>query len=186
MQSNEKLRALVNLQTNQIKVLNLKLKDEIKAKKRLMTKFKAAAKARDKFYNNYINETAKSNKFRSDFLNVLIFGSITVVIAFVVLVSMVINILNWKEKNKMAAPITKDIDIKILVSVLFDKKGKIALSPKEVSEILGISESTLEKDTASNVGIPFFRLNGKEKWIPLYTLTAIAKTLVDNEVKIFN
>ncbi len=94
MQSNEKLRALVNLQTNQIKVLNLKLKDEIKAKKRLMTKFKAAAKARDKFYNNYINETAKSNKFRSDFLNVLIFGSITVVIAFVVLVSMVINILN--------------------------------------------------------------------------------------------
>lgn len=86
----------------------------------------------------------------------------------------------------MAAPITKDIDIRILVSVLFDKKGKIALSPKEVSEILGISESTLEKDRASNVGIPFSRLNGKEKGKPLYTLTAIAKTLVDNEIKIFN
>lgn len=86
----------------------------------------------------------------------------------------------------MAAPITKDIDIKILVSVLFDKHGKIALSPKEVSEVLGISESTLEKDRALNVGIPFSRLNGKEKGKPLYTLTAIAKTLVDNEVKIFN
>lgn len=94
MQSNEKLRALVNLQTNQIKVLNLELKDEIKAKKRQTIKFKAAAKARDKFYGNYINEIAKSNKFRSRFLNILIFGSIAVMIAFVVLISMVINILN--------------------------------------------------------------------------------------------
>lgn len=86
----------------------------------------------------------------------------------------------------MSAPITKDQDIKILVSVLFDKHGKVALSPKEVSEILGISESTLEKDRAESIGIPYTRLNGKEKGKPLYTLTAIAKTLVDNEIKIFN
>jgi len=85
----------------------------------------------------------------------------------------------------MSAPITKEQDIKIMVSVLFDKHGKIALTPKEVSEILGISESTLEKDRASNVGIPFTRLNGKEKGKPLYNLTATAKTLVGNEVKIF-
>lgn len=94
MQSNEKLRALINLQTNQIKVLNLKLKDEIKAKKRETTKFKAAAKARDKFYSNYINEIAKSNKLRSSFLKIMIFGSIIVMIAFALLVGMVINILN--------------------------------------------------------------------------------------------
>ena len=94
MQSNEKLRALVNLQTNQIKVLNLKLKDEIKAKKRETTKFKAAAKARDKFYSNYINEIAKSNKLRSSFFKIMIFGSIVVVIGFALLVGMVINILN--------------------------------------------------------------------------------------------
>ena len=94
MQSNEKLRALVNLQTNQIKVLNLKLKDEIKAKKRQTIKFKAAAKARDKFYSNYINEIAKSNKLRNTFLNILIFESIAVMIAVVVLVGMVINKLN--------------------------------------------------------------------------------------------
>lgn len=94
MQSNEKLRALVNLQTNQIKVLNLKLKDEIKAKKRETTKFKAAAKARDKFYSNYINEIAKSNKLRSSFLKIMIFGAIVVVIGFALLVGMVINILN--------------------------------------------------------------------------------------------
>ena len=94
MQSNEKLRALVNFQTNQIKVLNLKLKDEIKAKKRETTKFKAAAKARDKFYSNYINEIAKSNKLRSSFFKIMIFGSIVVVIGFALLVGMVINILN--------------------------------------------------------------------------------------------
>ena len=94
MQSNEKLRALVNLQTNQIKVLNLKLKDEIKAKKRETTKFKAAAKARDKFYSNYINEVSRTNKLRSSFLKIMIFGSIIVVIAFALLIGMVINILN--------------------------------------------------------------------------------------------
>ena len=86
----------------------------------------------------------------------------------------------------MAAPITKDIDIKILVSVLFDKHGKIALSPKEVAEIIGKTEATLKKDREENIGIPYTRINGKEKGKPLYTLTAISKTLVDNEVKIFN
>lgn len=86
----------------------------------------------------------------------------------------------------MAAPITKDMDIKILVSVLFDKHGKIALSPKEVAEIIGKTEATLKKDREENIGIPYTRINGKEKGKPLYTLTAIAKTLVDNEVKIFN
>lgn len=94
MQSNEKLKALVNLQANQIKVLNLKLKDEIKAKKRETTKFKAAAKARDKFYSNYINEVSRTNKLRSSFLKIMTFGSIVVVIAFALLVGMVINILN--------------------------------------------------------------------------------------------
>lgn len=86
----------------------------------------------------------------------------------------------------MAAPITKDIDIKILVSILFNKHGKIALSPKEVAELIGKTEATLKKDREENIGIPYTRINGKEKGKPLYTLTAIAKTLVDNEVKIFN
>lgn len=84
----------------------------------------------------------------------------------------------------MSANISKDQDIKILVSVLFDKHGKITLSPKEVAEILGISESTLEKDRAESIGLPYTRINNKEKGKPLYTLTAIAKTLVDNEIKI--
>ena len=65
-----------------------------KAKKRETTKFKAAAKARDKFYSNYINEIAKSNKLRSKFKKILIFGCIVVVIGFALLVGMVINILN--------------------------------------------------------------------------------------------
>ncbi len=86
----------------------------------------------------------------------------------------------------MSAPITKEKDIKLLVSVLFDKHGKIALSPKEVAEIIGVSESTLEKDRAESTGIPYTRVAGRKKGKPLYTLTAIAKTLIDNEVKIFN
>lgn len=86
----------------------------------------------------------------------------------------------------MSAPITKDKDIKMLVSVLFDKHGKIALSSKEVALIIGKTEATLKKDREENIGIPYTRINGKEKGKPLYTLTAIAKTLVDNEVKIFN
>lgn len=86
----------------------------------------------------------------------------------------------------MSAPITKDQDIKLLVTVLFDKHGKIALSPKEVANIIGKTEATLKKDREENIGIPYTRVNNKEKGKPLYTLTAIAKTLVDNEVKIFN
>lgn len=88
----------------------------------------------------------------------------------------------------MSAPITKDQDIKLLVSMLFDKYGKIALSPKETAAILGgdRSEASLKKDREENIGIPYTRVNNKEKGKPLYTLTAIAKTLIDNEVKIFN
>ena len=86
----------------------------------------------------------------------------------------------------MSAPITKDKDIKMLVSVLFFFFFKIALSSKEVSLIIGKTEATLKKDREENIGIPYTRINGKEKGKPVYTLTAIAKTLVDNEVKIFN
>ena len=86
MPSNEKLRALVNLQANQIKVLNLKLKDETKQKKRIFIKFKAAAKARDKFYNNYINEATKINKIKTTILNYLFVGSIVVMIGIVLLI----------------------------------------------------------------------------------------------------
>jgi hypothetical protein len=85
----------------------------------------------------------------------------------------------------MSAPITKDKDIKMLVSELFDKHGKIVLSCKEVSQITGKTEAALRKDREANIGIPYTRINGKERGKPVYTLTAIAKTLVDNEVKIF-
>lgn len=86
----------------------------------------------------------------------------------------------------MAAPLSKDQDIKMLVSMLFDKHGKIALSPKELAAVLGDrTEAGLKQDRDEGVGIPYTRINGKEKGKPLYTLTAIAKTLIDNEVKVF-
>lgn len=68
MQSNEKLRTIIELQSNKIKVLNAKLDEEIKAKNRLYIKFKAAAKARDKFWNLYINQISKTNEAGSEIL----------------------------------------------------------------------------------------------------------------------
>lgn len=66
MPSNEKLRAVIDLQSRQIKVLNAKLEEETKAKNRFYTRFKAAGKARDKFYNNYINQITQTNELEKE------------------------------------------------------------------------------------------------------------------------
>jgi len=63
---------------------------------------------------------------------------------------------------------------------------KVALNSKETASVLGITESLLKKDREEEIGIPFSRINGKEKGKPLYSVTAIAKTIVDNQIKIFN
>jgi len=74
-------------------------------------------------------------------------------------------------------------DIEIMAKLLFDKFQKLTLSPKEAADILGTASKTLESDRAEAIGIPYTRRNGKEKGQILYSVTAIAKTLVKNQVK---
>jgi len=75
-------------------------------------------------------------------------------------------------------------DSKRLEQMLFDKYGKIALSAKETAAVLGVKEDSLKTDRANATGIPFTRRNNKEKGQPLYTVTSIVQTLVNNETKI--
>ena len=76
-------------------------------------------------------------------------------------------------------------DIKIMTSLLFDRFQKIALNPEETASIIGRSEDYLKKDREEAIGIPYTRLNGKEKGKPLYNITAIAKALIENEKRVF-
>jgi len=75
-------------------------------------------------------------------------------------------------------------DIKIIASILFEYFKKVALNPEETASIIGRSEDYLKKDREEAIGIPYTRLNGKEKGKPLYNITAIAKALIENEKKV--
>lgn len=77
-------------------------------------------------------------------------------------------------------------EYKLISTFLFEKFSKVALTPKETASVLGKTEAGLKKDREEEIGIPFTRINGKEKGKPLYSITAIAKTIVDNQIKIFN
>lgn len=77
-------------------------------------------------------------------------------------------------------------DYKLISTFLFEKFSKVALTPKETASVLGRTEAGLKKDREEEIGIPFTRINGKEKGKPLYSITAIAKTIVENQIKIFN
>lgn len=76
-------------------------------------------------------------------------------------------------------------DYKTISGFLFERFGKITLNPKETAEVIGKTESGLKKDREEGVGIPYTRINGKDKGKPLYSVTAIAKTIIDNQIKIF-
>lgn len=78
----------------------------------------------------------------------------------------------------------KNQDIKIMTSLLFDRFQKIALNAEETAAIIGRSEDYLKKDREEAIGIPYTRLNGKERGKPLYIITTIAKTLIENEKKV--
>ena len=72
----------------------------------------------------------------------------------------------------------------ILARILSDIFGKVALSPEETASVIGeCSIKTLEADRAEGIGIPYTRRNNKEKGQVMYAVTAIAKTLIDNERK---
>ena len=74
-------------------------------------------------------------------------------------------------------------DIEIMSKLLFEKFEKITLTAEEAAGVIGTASKSLEKDRAEAIGIPFTRRNNKEKGQVLYSITAIAKTLVENQVK---
>ena len=74
-------------------------------------------------------------------------------------------------------------DVEIMAKLLFEKFNKLTLSPAEAASVLGTASKTLESDRAEAIGIPYTRRNNKEKGQIMYSITAIAKTLVQNQIK---
>lgn len=79
---------------------------------------------------------------------------------------------------------SKLIDQEIMAKLLFEKYGKVALSDDEAAQALGCSVKTLSKDRGNANGIPFTRRNNTQKGQIMYSVTAIAKVLVENESKV--
>jgi len=76
--------------------------------------------------------------------------------------------------------------IELMSRLLFEKFEKITLSPEEAADVLGTTVKSLEKDRAEAIGIPFTRRNCKEKGQVLYSITTIAKTLLENQKNVLN
>lgn len=71
-----------------------------------------------------------------------------------------------------------------LAKLLFDKYQKLTLNPKEAAETLNISVKSLESYRANAVGLPYTRINNnKERGKIMYTVTSIAKYLVEQQIK---
>lgn len=70
-----------------------------------------------------------------------------------------------------------------LSKLLFEKFGKITLDEKETAQVVGCSEKVLQKDRAEARGISYSRRNGKSRGQIMYSITAIAKHLIDNQIK---
>lgn len=74
-------------------------------------------------------------------------------------------------------------EYEILSKLLFDKFGKITLDEHETALIVGCSNKVLQKDRSEACGIPYIRRNGKERGQVMYSITAIAKHLIENQMK---
>lgn len=75
-------------------------------------------------------------------------------------------------------------EYEILSKLLFDKFGKVSLDEYETSSVIGCSNKALQKDRAEARGIPYTRRNGKERGQIMYSITAIVKHLIENQIKI--
>lgn len=76
--------------------------------------------------------------------------------------------------------------IKFQADLLFTKYGKLTLEPKEVSEVLGLTEKALENARNNGTGLPFTRLNGKQRSKPLYSIITIAEQIINKQVKVMD
>lgn len=74
-------------------------------------------------------------------------------------------------------------EYEVLSKLLFEKFGKVTLDEDETASVVGCSNKILQKDRAEARGIPYTKRNNKEKSQVLYSITAIAKHLIDNQIK---
>lgn len=76
--------------------------------------------------------------------------------------------------------------IKFQADLLFQKYGKLTLEAKEVAEVLGLTEKTLENARLNGIGLPYTRLNGKQRSKPLYSILVIAEQIINKQVKVLD
>jgi hypothetical protein len=74
-------------------------------------------------------------------------------------------------------------EYEVLSKLLFEKFEKVTLDENETSSVIGCSNKALQKDRSEATGIPYTRRNGKERGQIMYSVTAIAKHLIDNQMK---
>lgn len=74
-------------------------------------------------------------------------------------------------------------EYEVLSKLLFEKFGKVTLNEKETAQVVGCSDKVLQKDRSEARGIAFLKRNGKERGQIMYSITAIAKHLIDNQIK---
>ena len=74
-------------------------------------------------------------------------------------------------------------EYEVLSKLLFEKFGKITLDEDETALIVGCSTKVLQKDRAEAMGIPYTRRTNKTGSQVMYSITAIAKHLIENQIK---
>lgn len=74
-------------------------------------------------------------------------------------------------------------EYEVLSKLLFEKYEKVTLTENETALVIGCSCKALQKDRLESKGIPFTRRNGKERGQVMYSITAIAKHLIENQIK---
>lgn len=74
-------------------------------------------------------------------------------------------------------------DQELMIKLLFNEYGKIVLTVDETAKCLGISKKTLESDRYQSEGIAYTRRIAKEGGKIMYSITTIAKHLIDNQIK---
>jgi hypothetical protein len=74
-------------------------------------------------------------------------------------------------------------EYEVLSKLLFDKFGKLTLNEDETSLVLGCSNKALQKDRSESRGVPFTKRTEQERGQIMYSITAIAKHLVENQIK---
>ena len=70
-----------------------------------------------------------------------------------------------------------------LLQILFNKYGKVQLSPDETSEATGRSKIMLQKDRMAGVGLRYVKVGKQKSAKVYYPLTEIVNFLENNQVQ---